>query len=283
MNVKIISDSTCDLPHSLLEKYDIEISPLTVTLGDRSGYDGVNITPEDIYSYVNKTEKLPTTSSVSITEYEEKFRNWHNKGYEVVNICVSSKISGSYQNSCIAAKEISGVYTIDSENLSVGQGLLVLQAAELAQQGLSAQEITYRCAEMTPRIESSFILESIDYLRKGGRCSSLAVFGENLLHIKPCIEVSNGKMKPGKKYRGKMDHVIHSYAEDLLKNRQNEIEMKRIFLVHTAVDHQIVEDVRSMINYYCPETPEIIEATAGATITSHCGPGTLGIMFVRNS
>lgn len=165
MKVKIISDSTCDLPRSLLEKYDIEISPLTVTIGDRSGYDGMNITPDDIYTYVDKTGRLPTTSSVSIAEYEKEFRNWHDKGYEVFNICVSSKISGSYQNSCIASKEIGSVFTIDSENLSNGQGLLVLHAAEMAQQGFSAKEVADHCDEMIPRIESSFILDSIDYLR----------------------------------------------------------------------------------------------------------------------
>lgn len=280
MKVKIISDSTCDLPRSLLEKYDIEISPLTVTIGDHSGYDGINITPEDIYTYVDKTGRLPTTSSVSIAEYEKQFRNWHDKGYEVVNICVSSKISGSYQNSCMASKEIDGVCTIDSENLSNGQALLVLHAAELAQQGFSAKEIADRCAEMIPRIESSFILESIDYLRKGGRCSALSVLGENLLHIKPCIEVIDGKMKPGKKYRGKMDHVISSYVKDRLMDRFD-IDMHRIFLVHTKCDEKIVDDVRNMIQSYCPEMKEIIQATAGATITSHCGPGALGIMLVR--
>ena len=280
MTVKIISDSTCDLSRDLLEKYKIEIVPLTVTFGDRSGHDGIDITPEDIYAYVEKTGDLSKTSAVSVGEYKEVFQKWHDQGYEIVHFCISKKLSVSYQNACIAAEEVGGVYPIDSANLSTGQGHLVLYAAEMAEQGFSAQEITSSCEKLAPRIEASFVADSIEYLRKGGRCSALAALGANLLHIKPCIEVIDGGMKPGKKYHGKINHVIRSYVEDRLKNR-HDIELHRIFITHTRCDQQVVDDVRTMIQYYCPDMKEIIETTAGATITTHCGPGTLGILFIR--
>lgn len=282
MAVKIISDSTCDLSKDLLEKYDIAITPLTVTLGSRSGRDGTDITPEDIYAYVEKTGELSKTSAVSTGEYKQCFQYWRDLGFEIVHINISSKLSVSYQNACTAAEEIGGVYPVDSENLSTGQGHLVLYAAELAQTGASAEEIAEACRKLAPRTEASFVVESIEYLKKGGRCSSVAALGANLLHIRPCIEVSDGGMKPGKKYHGKIGHVIRSYVDDRLKDRRD-IDTRRIFITHTRCDEQILEDVRTMIRFYFPDMEEIIETAAGATITTHCGPGTLGILFIRKS
>ena len=157
----------------------------------------------------------------------------------------------------------------------------MLYAAELARTGASAAEIAEACRKLAPRIEASFVVESIEYLKKGGRCSSVAALGANLLHIRPCIEVADGGMKPGKKYHGKIGHVILSYVDDRLKGRRD-IDTRRIFITHTRCDEQVVENVRTMIRFYCPEVEEIIETTAGATITTHCGPGTLGILFIRN-
>ncbi len=282
MAVKIISDSTCDLSADLLEKYGIAITPMTVTLGEHSGYDGVDITPNDIYDYAEKTGKLPKTSSVNVSDYEKVFRIWRDQGYEIVHFNISSILSASGQNARIAAEEIGSVYPVDSKNLSTGQGLVVLHAAEMAMCNASAEEIVKACEDMIPRVEASFVAESTDYLRKGGRCSALAALGANLLHIKPCIEVIDGRMKPGKKYRGKPEHVIRSYVEDRLKDR-HDIDMHRIFITHTRINAQIVEDVRALIQYYCPKIEEILETTAGATITTHCGPETLGILFVRDS
>ncbi len=280
--VKIISDSTCDLSVDLLEKYGIAITPMTVTLGERSGCDGIDITPDDIYAYVEKTGELPKTSSVNVSDYVKVFRIWRDQGYEIVHFNISSILSASSQNARIAAEEIGGVYPVDSKNLSTGQGLVALRAAEMAKQGASTEEIIKTCEDMIPRVEASFAADSIDYLRKGGRCSALAAVGANLLHIKPCIEVIDGKMKPGKKYRGKPEHVIRSYVEDRLKDR-HDIDMHRIFITHTKIDAQIVAEVRTLIQYYCPKMEDILETTAGATITTHCGPGTLGVFFVRDS
>ena len=164
---------------------------------------------------------------------------------------------------------------VDSRNLSTGQGLTVLQAAEMAKEGASADEIVKTCEEMVGRVEASFVANSIDYLFKGGRCTALAALGANVLQIKPCIEVIDGKMTPGKKYRGKIDRVMRDYVKDRLEGR-TDIEKKRIFITHT-------EAIRGMIREYQPDIEEILETTAGATITTHCGPGTLGVLFVRKS
>lgn len=280
MAVKIISDSTCDLSKVLLEKFDIAIAPLTVTLGQNSGHDGLEITPEMIYEYVESTGELPKSSAVSVGEYESLFSLWRGRGYEIVHFNISERLSASYQNACTAAKEIGGVEVVDSANLSTGQGLIVLHAAEMAQNGKNAAEIAEACRTLTTQVEASFVVNTVEYLHKGGRCSALAALSAGLLHIKPCIEVKDGTMHPVKKYHGSIQHVISSYAEDRLKNR-TDIDLKRIFITHTRIDEQIVEDVKAMIRHYHPEIKEIIETTAGATITTHCGPGTLGVLFIR--
>lgn len=278
--VKIISDSTCDLSKDLLEKYDIAIAPLTVTLGERSGHDGIEITPDDIYEFVSTTGQLPKSSAVSVGEYEDLFKYWREQGFDVVHFNISAKFSVSHQNACTAAQNIGGVEVVDSENLSTGQGLLVLHGAEMAREGKSASEIAEACRNLAKQVEASFVIDTTDYLHKGGRCSSLANLSASLLRLKPCIEVQNGAMHPGKKYHHSIKHAIHSYIEDRLKGRQD-IEQKRIFITHTRIDSAIVDDVREMLHKYCPDMQEIIETTAGATITTHCGPGTLGILFVR--
>ena len=280
MAIKITSDSTCDLSAELIEKYDLAIIPLSVTLGEKSGHDGVGITPDDIYEYVGRTNMLPKSSAVSIGEYLSFFKNLREQGSEVVHFSISEKFSASYQNACIAAEELGGVYVVDSQNLSTGQGLLVLQAAELAQNGMGAAEIAESCRKSASQVEASFVLNTVDYLHKGGRCSAVAAFSANLLHIKPCIEVRNGGMMPGKKYHGKIAHVIHAYVEDRLKDRRD-IDPKRIFITHTRCDQAVIDDVRSLIRQYQPQINEILETTAGATITTHCGPDTLGVLFVR--
>ncbi|MBQ6036897.1 MAG: DegV family protein [Lachnospiraceae bacterium] len=282
MPIKITSDSTCDLSKELLEKYDIAILPLTVTLGDRSGFDGIDITPEDIYRYVEETGKLSKTSAAGLIQYQDFFREWREKGYEVIHFNISSEFSSSHQNAYLAAQEIGGVRVVDSRNLSTGQGLTVLQAAEMAKEGASADEIVKTCEEMVGRVEASFVANSIDYLFKGGRCTALAALGANVLQIKPCIEVIDGKMTPGKKYRGKIDRVMRDYVKDRLEGR-TDIEKKRIFITHTRCAEETVEAIRGMIREYQPDIEEILETTAGATITTHCGPGTLGVLFVRKN
>lgn len=280
MKVKIISDSTCDLSKELIENYDISIVPLYVVMNDKTMRDGLEVTPEDIYEYVDKNGKLPSTSAVNIEDYIEIFKYWHEQGYEIVHFDISSEFSSTYRNACMAAEEVGGVYVVDSGNLSTGQGLVVMHGAEMAQSGKSAKEIFEECTALTSKIEASFVVDSIDYLYKGGRCSALAAFGANLLKLKPCIEVKDGKMSPGKKYRGNISRVMLSYVEERLKGR-NDIDKSRIFITHTKCSDEDVKAVKQKILEICPDFKEILETTAGCTVTTHCGPNTLGILFIR--
>ncbi len=280
MKVKIISDSTCDLSYELIKKYDIEILPLVVSLGERSGRDGVDITPEDIYSHVSETGELPKTSAINVSDYEETFRSWTDKGYSVVHFNISSGFSCTHQNARIAAEDMDNVYVVDSKNLSTGQGLVVLHGAEMAQQGASAEEIYNACTALTEKVEASFVIDKLDYLHKGGRCSTVAALGANLLKLKPCIEVRDGGMEVGKKYRGKIGSVMLEYVTERLSGR-DDICLNRIFLTHTKCDDADIEAVRNKIIELQPGFKEILETTAGSTITTHCGPGTMGILFVR--
>lgn len=280
MKVKIISDSTCDLSKELLEKYNISIVPLYVIINEQMKKDGTEVTPEEIYSYVKEKGKLPTTSAPNINDYLEIFKLWREQGYEIVQFCISSDFSSSYHNACIAAEETGEVYVVDSRNLSTGNGLLVLHGAEMASKGCTAKEIEKACTELTSKVEASFVVDSIDYLYKGGRCSALAAFGANLLNLKPCIEVTDGKMKPGKKYRGNISRVMLNYVSDRLRDR-DDIDKHRVFITHTKCREEDVESVRKKINELYPDFEEILETTAGCTITTHCGPNTLGILFIR--
>lgn len=280
MKVKIISDSTCDLSKGLLEKYEISIVPLYVVMNDETKRDGLEVTPEDIYSYVDKNGKLPSTSAANIGDYLDVFKFWREQGYEIVHFDISSDFSSTYHNACMAAEEVGGVYVVDSRNLSTGQGLAVLHGAEMARDGKSAKEIYEECTALTSKIEASFVVDSIDYLYKGGRCSALAAFGANLLKLKPCIEVKDGKMNPGKKYRGNISRVMLNYVEERLRDR-DDIDKSRIFITHTKCSEEDVEAVRQKILEICPDFKEILETTAGCTVTTHCGPNTLGILFIR--
>ena len=280
MKVKIISDSTCDLSKEQIEKYDIEILPLYVCLNDKTMKDGFEVNPEDIYSYVDESGKLPSTSAANLGDYLDAFKPWVEQGYEVVHFSLSAEFSSSHRNACMAAEELGHCYIVDSRNLSTGQGLVVLHGAEMAQNGATAEEIYKACNEMTSRVEASFIVDKLDYLYKGGRCSALSAFGANLLSLKPCIEVIDGKMKPTKKYRGSFGRVLTSYVADKLKGR-DDIDKKRIFVTHTKCDKEIVDDVINAVKEIMPDFEEVVETTAGCTITTHCGPNTLGILYVR--
>lgn len=280
MKVKIISDSTCDLSKDIIEKYDIAIVPLYVVINEETKKDGIEAVPEDIYEYVEKNGKLPTTSAANLGDYLDVFKYWHDQGYEIVHFSISGEFSSSYRNACLAAEEIDGVYVVDSRNLSTGQGLVVLHGAEMALKCCSAKEIFESCTDITSKVEASFVVDSIDYLYKGGRCSALAAFGANLLKLKPCIEVKNGKMDPGKKYRGNINRVMVNYIIDRLSDR-DDIDKHRVFITHTKCNKEDVENVRAKLKELCPDFEEILETTAGCTVTTHCGPNTLGILFIR--
>ncbi len=277
--IKITCDSTCDLTRELYEKNAVRVIPLGVSLGDEFCHDGVNITGERIFEYVSKTGELPKTSAISAGEYIDVFENFVNEGYHVIHISLSSEFSVSHANACTAAEEVGNVTVIDSRNLSGGSGLLVLMAAELIEKGLEPDEIADILNEKKEKLDVSFVLQTLEYLHKGGRCSGVAAFGANLLKLRPEIEVVGGKMQVGKKYRGSCATSVEAYVRGRLTGR-DDIDTKRIFVTHTGVPAETVEKIKALV---CEIHPfeEVIETVAGATVSSHCGPACLGILFFK--
>ena len=279
MKVKITSDSTCDLSPELIEKYDIAITPLSVHCGDQVGRDGVEITPEIIYDYVDASGQLPRTSAVNVFDYVREFRHWHQQGYSIVHFCISSDFSSSYQNACIAAADIGQVYVVDSRNLSTGQGLLVLHGAELAAAGQTAEEIQKACTDLASQVEASFVIDRLDYLYKGGRCSALSAFGGNLLKLKPCLEMREGKLAVCKKYRGAMEKVYRQYITERLADKA--VVTDHAFITHSGeVAEGTLQELTKLVRERAP-FQEVFVTQAGCTVSSHCGPGTLGVLFLR--
>ncbi len=279
MRIKITSDSTCDLPVEIRNKYDISLIPLTV-IKDGVGYlDNVTITPAEIFAHVAAGGELCTTTAVSIGEYQDFFESF-SKDYDgVVHINLGSGFSSSYQNACLAAEEFDNIITIDSQNLSSGQGLVVLKACQLAKTANNLEELKAQLIAYTEKVESSFLVDKLAYLVKGGRCSSAAALGANLLNLKPCIEVRNGKMSVVKKYRGNYIKCLTAYVKDRLAERED-LDTDTLFVTKTDIsDDEYTAVMNAVREYNRFET--VCEATAGCTISCHCGPGTLGLLFVR--
>ena len=279
MRVKIISDSTCDLSPELLERYDIAITPLCVIKDGKEFHDGVDITPADIFAHVDGGRDLCSTAAVSQFEYTEMFTRYAKDCDAVVQINIGSNFSCCYQNACLAAQDFDNVYVVDSGNLSSGQGLLVVAAAKLAEQGLSGAEIAERIRALVPKVEASFLIERLDYMRKGGRCSAVAALGANLLNLKPCIEVREGKMGVCKKYCGSFEKCIRQYVKDRLDGRAD-IAPDLAFITHPACQKNVVDAAMEEAARY-GSFDEVVETHAGCTVSCHCGPNTLGILFVR--
>ena len=279
MRVKIISDSTCDLSPELLERYDIAITPLCVIKDGKEFHDGVDITPADIFAHVDGGGELCSTAAVSQFEYTQMFTRYAKEYDEVVQINIGSNFSCCYQNACLAAQEFDNVFVVDSGNLSTGQGLLVVAAAKLAQQGVSGIEIAERVRALVPKVEASFLIDRLDYMRKGGRCSTVAALGANLLKLKPCIEVREGKMSVCKKYRGSFEKCIRQYVKERLDGR-TDIAGDLAFITHPACQKNVVDAAMEEAARY-GAFDEVIETHAGCTVSCHCGPDTLGILFVR--
>ena len=279
--VKITSDTPCDIGPMLQERYGVALAPLHVTMNDQEYLDGVNITNDMIYENWEKTGSLPKTSAVSVGEYEEFFKSFTDQGYDVVHISLGSGLSVTHQNAIMAAEEVPGVYVIDSRSLSTGIGLLVCEAAERAKKGMDAQTIQAEVEALTLKNSASFILDTLDFLHAGGRCSSLAHMGANLMSIKPSIKVlneQNGNMTVGKKYFGKLKKCIIAYIHDQLADR-TDIVRDRIFITHSGFPQEDILWMKEEVEKYGP-WGEIIVTTAGCTISSHCGPGCIGVLFL---
>lgn len=279
MKYKILSDSTCDLSPDLVRRYDIGILPLIVVKADQEYLDGQTITPKDIFDHVAAGGSLCSTAARSVAVYQEAFARYAGEYDGVVHINISSDFSSSYQNACIAAQDFDNVRVVDSRNLSTGQGLVVLKACELAKSAQSVDQLKAELDAFTPRVEASFVLDKLEYMVKGGRCSSAAALGANLLNLKPSIEVKDGKMSVVKKYRGKYDRCLQNYVKDRLENRED-IDRGTLFITHTPVSDECLEAVREAVRE-CGRFDNIYETEAGCTVSCHCGPGTLGVLFVR--
>ena len=277
--VKILADSTCDLTPALLRQYDITLTPLVVIKDGKEFHDGVDITPADIFAHVDAGGKLCSTAAVSEYEYTQIFARFAPDYDTVLQITIGSGFSACYQNARLAAQAFPNVIVIDSENLSTGQGLLVIAAARLAEQGLSGEEIAERVRALVPKVEASFLVERLDYLYKGGRCSAVAALGANMLRLKPCIEVRDGKMGVSKKYRGTSEHAFSQYVQERLEGR-TDIRPELAFITHPAAQPTVVQAAQDAAAKY-GAFDEVIETNAGCTVSCHCGPHTLGILFIR--
>lgn len=275
--IKITCDSTCDLPQELCEKYNITVSPLIIGMGGQSFRDGVDVTAEKLFKFVEKTGALPTTAAVSPGEYAEFFRPFVEQGMEVIHINISTKLSACHQNACLAAEEVGHVHPVDSYNLSSGSGHLALAAAEMAAAGMEAQEIVDNLNEMKMRLDVSFIIQTLEFLHKGGRCSGLAAFGANLLKIRPEICVVDGGMQVGRKYRGSMEKTVLDYVSGRLAGR-TDLDLRRIFVTHSTMPREVVESAIARVKELQP-FKEVIESDAGCTISTHCGPACIGVLF----
>ncbi len=279
--VTVISDTTSDLSDELIEQYGIKLIPLYVTLGDKTLKDKLEISPEDIYANYDKTGQLPKTSAASVEDHRLMMEKYTADGSGLVYFTISSQMSCSFNNARLAAEEFEDVYVIDSANLSTGIGLMVLRAADMAQQGCTAKEIYDEIEAIKPRVDSSFVVDSLEYLKKGGRCSTVAALGANLLKLHPCIVVRNGAMSVSKKYKGNMKSVLLQYTENMLAELDN-IENDRVFITHSGCDPEILNAVHELVASK-GHFKDILVTKAGSVISSHCGYGTLGVLFIRKS
>ena len=279
MNIKILSDSTCDLSAAQLAEHNIDLARLTVIKGGEAFTDGTTITPADIFAHVAAGGDLCSTTAINIQEYEELFSKYSSEYDAVIHINIGSGFSSCYQNARLAAEDFPNVYVVDSQNLSTGQGHVVLEACRLAKTCDNAEQIVEKLNDFASRVEASFVLDQLAYMAKGGRCSAVAALGANLLGLKPCIEVKGGKMGVVKKYRGSFSKCLASYVKDRLAGR-DDIVRDELFLTYTTVSDEALSAVKASIEEH-GHFNTVYETTAGCTVSCHCGPSTLGVLFVR--
>lgn len=282
MSVKIISESTCDLSKELVEKYNISILPLHIVLGEVEYKDGEEIGPDEIYKWADENKTTPKTSAIAITDVMDEYEKWLREYDEIVIFSISGKMSTTVNVMRMGADELEvedRVFVVDSENLSTGSGLLVIEAAIMAQEGKSAKEIVACIEELKSRVKASFVVDTLTYLHRGGRCSGVAALAGSALKLHPKIVVEDGAMKPDKKYRGKMKKVILDYVKEMEENLLG-AKKDRVFITHSGCEAEVLESVEEYLkelNYF----DEILITRAGGVISSHCGPGTLGVLYLE--
>ena len=279
MKIKITADSTCDLSPELISENDIGIVPLFVNKGGESFLDGVTITPAEIFAHVAAGGDLCSTAAVPIGVYQEYFEKYLKEYDAVVHVCIGSGFSACYNNARLAAEEFENVRVIDSKNLSTGHGHVVLEACKLAKTAKDLDAMQAELDELTSRVDASFLLDRLDYMVKGGRCSLVAALGANLLKLKPCIEVVDNKMIVAKKYRGSMAKCMDRYVRDRLENSEN-ILPERIFVTHSPVAKEVNQAAHNAIRD-CMHFDHVYDTNAGCTISCHCGEGCQGVLYIR--
>lgn len=279
MKIKVTSDSTSDLSPEIISKYNFSILPVKVMFGDNEYEDGKTITPEQLFKMCDEQKALPKTASINPSEYKEFFEEELKKdgGYDaIIHFSISSQLSSLSQNAKIAADSLDEkVFVIDSQTLSTGIGLQMIYAYELSEKGINPEEIVKKVEERREGVQASFVIDTLKYLYKGGRCSRLAMFGANLLKIKPIIALKNGKMDVESKPRGKFDDVVMRYVDYILA-KFNKIDKSRCFLTYSSLDQNLVKKIEERIK---PIFKEVLITRAGATVSSHCGPNTVGILY----
>ena len=277
--VIITADSTCDLSPELLERYRIRTMPLTILLGDESYRDGLDFTPDDMYARYHKDGTLPKTAAPSVQDFLDFFGPMIEQGCEIVHLDISAELSGTFNAANIASQELEGVYTVDSRMLSTGVGLLCIEGAECAEKGMSAAEIAGHLRSLTAKVDTSFVLDTLEFMWKGGRCSGVAALGANLLHLKPGLEMKDGKLGVYKKYRGGINAVYKQYITERLAGKS--VRPGHVFITESGeIDPAVIADLEAHIRSLI-DVREIHHTRAGCTVSSHCGPKTLGVLFIN--
>ena len=279
--VAVIADTTCDLSYELKERYQIKTFPLHIHLGDKESSDGIDISPDDIYRWSDENKATPKTSAVSPAEASDVLEEALKEAESVICFCISDQMSSTGNVLRLAAQELEveeRVYVIDSKSLSTGIGLQIIEAAVLAEQGVATKDIVDYIENIKPRVRASFVVDTLTYLHRGGRCSGLAALAGGALKLHPLISVVDGKMQPGKKYRGKMNRVIIDYVKDMEEDLKR-AKADRVFITHSGCEEEVIDAVKAELTSLS-HFKEILITRAGSVITSHCGPGTLGVLFI---
>lgn len=275
----ITADSTCDLPKELMERFNIRTIPLTIQLGEETFYDGEGFSPEAMYRRYREDGTLPKTAAAAYQQFIDFFSQFTSAGYQVVHLDISSELSCSFSNACLAAQDLGDVFPVDSRMLSSGLALLAIEGAECRDKGMGAQEIAEHLSQLSSKVDTSFVLDTLEFMWKGGRCSAVASLGANLLKLKPALEMKDGKLGVYKKYRGSIETVYRQYVKERLAGKK--IRPGHLFITNSGeIDPEVIRQLSELVRELVP-VEEIHYATAGCTISSHCGPKTLGVLFIN--
>ncbi len=277
--VMITADSTCDLSPELLSRYGIHTLPLTILLGDDSFLDGTHFTPADMYKRYREDGTLPKTAAPSLQQIQNFFSPILAEGYEIVHLDISAELSSSFNNARIVSQDLEGVYVVDSRMLSTGVGLLAIEGAECRDKGMSAADIAAHLESLTEKVDTSFVLDTLEFMWKGGRCSGVTALGANLLKLKPGLEMKDGKLEIYKKFRGNINSVYKQYITDRLNGKK--VRPGHVFLTESGeIEQSVLDELETLIRQLIP-VQEVHHTIAGCTVSSHCGPKTLGVLFIN--